>query len=59
LGIALFGNVSLVNEKNAISEPEANAEPNSSNAATQAATTAANDGIVKCTSAAVCTAACI
>jgi hypothetical protein len=38
---------SLVNEKNAISEPEANAEPNSSNAATQAATTAANDGIVR------------
>ena len=49
---------SRVNEKNAISEPEANAEPKSSNAATQAATPAANDGIVRCTPADDCTAAC-
>jgi hypothetical protein len=49
---------SLVNEKKAISEPDANAEHNSNKAATHAATTAPIDGIAKYTFAVEDTAAC-
>jgi hypothetical protein len=49
---------SLVNEKKAISEPDANAEHNNKTTAIHAATTAPTDGIVKYTFAADGAAAC-